>query len=500
MLSAGRIEELAGRLDAVGYRVDAVLEALGPAAHAALGRNQTVPGERALAGRDDPLATLVRLFPLQLDVDRAAFDAALPGWFDDLAGIELITADAAGRVRALSDLRPYAADDGVDGWVFSDLTPGLDGGPPVLRPDYVLGVSPASISLAQLTIRDRVGTALDLGTGCGVQGLHLVRHADRVVGTDVNARALAMAALTARINGAELDLRAGDLYQPVAGEQFDLIVTNPPFVMAPPGPADGRLTYREAGLTGDELMRRVVVEGAARLAPDGVLQVLGNWAHPDDDAGSEQGWQRRLRGWIEPTGCDAHVIQRERLDVEQYVEIWLTDAGLAGTDGYRAAFGRWCDYFAALGIGAVGMGWVTLVRAGRDAPVITLEDWPHAVEHPIGPALGRRRHAVDLERSLSDEALLAGRWRLAEDVTEESFSRPGSADPYAVVLRQQRGLRRAHQAGTGIAGVLGACDGELRLAELVAAVAGIIDVEERALSAETVPVVRQLILDGMISS
>ena len=56
-----------------------------------------------------------------------------------------------------------------------------------MRADHVLGVSSASNSLAQLTVRDRVGSALDLGTGSGVQAMHLTQHADRVVGTDLNA-------------------------------------------------------------------------------------------------------------------------------------------------------------------------------------------------------------------------------------------------------------------------------------------------------------------------
>ena len=93
------------------------------------------------------------------------------------------------EVRALLDCRPYA-DDEHDWWVVSDLTPGLDGQHITVTADHVLGVSPASTSLAQLTIREPVDRALDLGTGCGVQALHLSTHAGTVVATDVNRRAL----------------------------------------------------------------------------------------------------------------------------------------------------------------------------------------------------------------------------------------------------------------------------------------------------------------------
>ena len=109
-------------------------------------------------------------------------------------------------------------------------------------------------------------------------------------------------------------MRRGSLFDPVDDEMFDLIVTNPPYVMSPP---DGeRLVYREASYTADGLVRAVVTGASERLNPGGALQVLGNWAITDD-----QPWQERLAGWIEPTGCDALVLQRERLDPYEYIEL-----------------------------------------------------------------------------------------------------------------------------------------------------------------------------------
>ncbi len=492
VLSDDVIQQLRETFQTHDYAVDPVLTALGASAHAALGRNQTTPGLRALADRDDPLATLIRLWPLQAPVEHAEAARALGQSLEPLLAAEILGQDDEG-VRALVDVRPYDSDDGASGWVISDLTPGLDGARVDVRPDWVLGVSPASTSLAQLAVREPVERALDLGTGCGVQSLHLARHARQVVATDLNPRAIALAELTAKINGIELDLRLGDLYTPVADEQFDLIITNPPYVIAPPGEDASRLSYREAGLPGDELVRRVVVEGAQRLAPGGTLQVLGNWAQP---AGRD--WREGPQRWIEQTGCDAQVVRRESLDAAEYIEIWLTDAGLLGTPGWTAAYRRWADYFERLGIESVGMGWLSLVRAGREQPVISVEDWPHAVEQPIGPAIGDRIAAVALDAGRSDADVLGVRWRLAPDVVQESYARPGEADPYAIVLRQQRGFRRAIEVDTALAGVLGACDGDLRLDQVVAAVASIVDVDPVALAAEIVPRVRQLSLDGVL--
>jgi hypothetical protein len=157
-------------LTAADYTVDAVDRLLGKSAGAALDRHETTPALRRTTDRS-PLATLVRLFILQTTVSRPDADRALPGLVDELAGGRLLLA-TGGEVRAALDCRPYA-DDSHDRWIVSDLTPGLDGQPVRVEADHVLGVTPASTSLTQLTTRRRVARALDLGTGCGVQALHL---------------------------------------------------------------------------------------------------------------------------------------------------------------------------------------------------------------------------------------------------------------------------------------------------------------------------------------
>lgn len=322
--------------------------------------------------------------------------------------------------------------------------------------------------------------------------MHLARHCERVVATDVNPRALAMAGLTARINETELDLRPGSLYAPVSGERFDLIVSNPPYVISPPG--GRRLTYRESTLAGDELVRRVVTEGAAHLAPHGRLQVLANWAHV-----TGKPWDQRIHDWVAPTGCDAYVVQREVLDPAEYVELWLADAGLLGSDGYRTAYAQWLDYFAALGIEAVGMGWLSLRAAGRADPYVEIADWPWPVEQPLGRAYAARDDALDLLLQLSDQEILARRWRLAPDVVQETTGRPGAADFEHVVLRQTRGFRHAEPVDTALGGVMGACDGELPLAVIVAAVANLTQCAVSELTSAALSEVRQFVVSGLLS-
>ncbi len=228
---------------AADFTYDGVADLLGARAHAALGRNETTPGLMRTSG-GSPLETLVRLFLLQTPVAVAQAETALPGLVDRLAVAGLLE-QSVGQVAARLDCRPYATDGAGPLWVVSDLTPGLDGGPQRVGGDHVLGISPASTSLAQLTLREPVGSALDLGTGCGVQALHLAAHADRVVATDVNARALRIARFNAALNQVDdvVEVRDGSFFEPVRGERFDLISDEPAVRHLPgPGPPAGRAT------------------------------------------------------------------------------------------------------------------------------------------------------------------------------------------------------------------------------------------------------------------
>jgi methylase of polypeptide subunit release factors len=487
LLAPALVDRLRDALAAAGFGYDAVAALLGPTAHAALGRNETTPGLRATRG-GSPLETLVRLWPLQAPVATERAERALPGLVEPLAAAGLLER-SGGEVRALVDVRPYA-DEGRDWWVVSDLTPGLDGAPIAVGPDHVLGVSSASSSLAQLTVRAPFARALDLGTGCGVQALHLADHVREIVATDVNERALAMTRLNARLNGVGVDVRAGSLYEPVAGERFDLVVTNPPFVVSP---ATGeRLVYRDSGLPGDEMVRRVVTGAPAHLNPGGWAQVLANWVHRRGEL-----WQDRVGGWLAGTGCDAWVVQREVADPAEYVELWLKDAGVHGRPDYPERYDAWLAWFEEQGVEGVGFGWLHLRRVDRD-PVVHLEEWPFEVEQPLGPEVADRARRTDFLAAHDDEALLAARLTVRVDVRQETVGQVGADHPESIVLRQQRGMRRARRADTVEAGLVGASDGDLTVRQLLAALASLLDLDPTVLCRERVAAVRELVADGYL--
>ena len=479
MLTPGAIDRLRDDLSTVQYTLEGVERRLGRQALSALGRNSSVAASDALGADDDPEADAIRLWLLQQAVPRRRLRwLATDSLFD--AGL----LEGGDEVRATVELKPHGSDE-LSGWICSDQTP-LDGHTGTPRPDFVLGASPASTTLAQLIPRTPRASALDLGTGCGIQTLHLAGHCDRVVATDLNRRALDLAAISLRLSGVEADLRLGSLYEPVAGEGFDLIVSNPPYVMSPPG---GELVYREGQFTGDGLMREVVA--SAPLNDDGLLVVLGNWAQVEGRA-----WQERVAEWV-PQGCDALVLQREELDPYEYIELWLADAGLPDTPSYLPEYRRWLDYFEEQRITGVGMGWLFLHKSGTSSPDLRIEEWPHSVSQPVAKAITTHFAAVAPAR-WPDDRLLAERLTRPGDLVQETVGRPGAGDPEHIVLRQPSGLCRAVAVDTALAALVGACDGDLQLGQLVAAVAGLLEVEPAALASDVLPRVRQLVADGFL--
>jgi hypothetical protein len=461
------------------YTVDAVDDLLGATARAALQRNETTPALRRTTD-GSPLATLIRLFLLQAPVERAHADRALPGLVDELAAGGLL-ATGGGVVRAALDCRPYA-DDAREWWVLSDLTPGLDGQPIRVTADHVLGVSPASTSLAQLTTKREVGRALDLGTGCGVQSLHLSAHAGVVVATDVNPRALAITAFNAALNEIEVDVRAGSLWDPVAEDAFDLVTTNPPFVISP-ATAD-RLVYRDSGLPGDQVVEAIVRGAPAHLSDGGWCHVVANWAIQEG-----RSWDERVAGWL-ADDCDALVVQREVLDPPSYVELWLKDAGRHGEPGYQEAYDAWLGWFEDQRIEGIGFGWVNLRRGGSARELL---DHPYAVEQPVAPAVEAWSVA---QRTEVGEA---SRLSLRVDVVQETHGDPGAEDPETIVLRQRRGLCRARQVDTVEAALTGASDGELTVRQILDALALLLDRDRDELAATYLPKVRSLVREGFLA-
>lgn len=514
----------------VGFTVDGVESRLGAEAADALHRDLLEPASFALSREpDDALAALIRLFVLAEPVeagDVPALDALLAARLVErlprVRGESAVDASGEARteqladelVTALVDVRPYASE-GVNGsvemWVASDLGGVQLGRDQPLRRDHVVGIGPATTLLAQLTPREPVARALDLGVGMGVQTMHLLAHTRHVVATDISERALAFAKFNLLLNAAALgiapggldervSLRLGNMLEPVAGEQFDLFVSNPPFVITPRREGEegsDQYTYRDGGKPGDSIVEGLVRELGTVLAPGGVACMLGNWEVRQGDAN----WHSRLEAWP-ANDVDLWVVQREDATPVEYADMWLKDAAEnAELSSWQHAFRRYLQDFASRDVERIGMGMFFLRRTHEGAfggPLRRFEHLTHALGHPLAEHIRDGFEAITWLRGVDDAELFDEPLVVAGDVTEERHSRPGDEDPSIIMLRQGAGFRRTMSMSTELTGFVSVCDGELVGSQIVTAIASLVDVEEEALRASLVPDVRELVALGFL--
>lgn len=309
-----------------------------------------------------------------------------------------------------------------------------------------------------------------------------------MVATDTNQRALSLAAATARLNGMSWELRHGSLFEPVAGERFDLIVSNPPFVV---GSGTRDYIYRDSGVAGDGLCRQLVEQIGDHLNPGGTAQVMANWIVREGD------WRDRVRGWLAGTGLHAWVVQRELADPLSYVSLWLADAGETPEAAARRG-GEWLDWFAEQGIVGVGMGLISL-RAPRpgEAPEQILEE---ITDEPITgtevDAFFARRAYL---RDTTDAELLAARLSTAPVFLEEqSLPGPDGWQQVGAAVRRPGGPGAVIGVDEVLRALLAGCRGEVPLGTLIELLATHHGVDTDALAAAALPEVREAIGRGIL--
>ena len=450
-------------LDDSGFTLDAVTERLGPHAFAHLALGELAPLDRATRA-GDRLDTLLRLFvvgsPVALAEARAALaPLSVEQW---ISGGVLIDGDA--DVRSLMAIRPLG---GPANWlVVHDFARPAEAS---ISTDHVLGVSASTMALAGATIRREISSAFDLGTGCGVQALHASAHSRRVVASDLNPRATACATLTMEINEIRnVSVRQGDLFAPVEGERFELVVANPPFVISP----SRRYIFRDSELPVDELCRMLVRSAPEHLADGGHCQLLASWAHV---AGED--WRDRLRGWFEDTGCDALVLEREVLEPSAHAASWLRQT--EPPHQWHPEYDEWMAYYERHRIEAVGFGLITMRKRGAGNPSFRAEVASQDWAMPCGDHLGAVFELADFLDGYGGRRLLDVALRIAPDVVLDERAQPGSPGWRVTdrVLRQTAGLCREGQVDEAVAAILGACDGTRPLGAVLTEAAGAADAD-----------------------
>ena len=481
------------------------------------------------------VAVLTALFMLGEPVGAAALETALPrtGVAGALAiGLVVPTQSASGEQRYAPavDLRPHEAEDAhgsVRWWVASDLGELVTG--QALAPDHVLGIGRAGLTLAALTPRKPVETALDLGVGCGIQTLYLLRHVRQVVATDISTRALEFTAFNvalAGVDSARVQLRQGNLLEPVAGQRFDLIVSNPPFVITPPSVRQAGLPLMEYRDAGGPILPALVRGLEDHLNPDGVAVMLGNWEHREGTS-----WRTSVNQWIGKS-LDAWIIQREVQDPVEYAAMWLRDGGLTperSSVAFENALAAWQEDFDSRQVSGVGMGYLVFhapsvaatsgpggtALEGQTAPeepasdaaapgaVVepwrVLEEVPTSGQGALGEHVAQVIAAHEALRGLDDAQVAALKLHTASGLSKEEALTPTPV-PTAPVIRQAEGFGRVIAVGMPEVALLSASDeGLLTVAQIAAAVASLTSEDPAAVLADMVAATRTFAHAGMVT-
>jgi SAM-dependent methyltransferase len=430
-----------------------------------------------------PLETLIRLFVLGQPAEAGAFARAVaPGTAEDWIALGLVEA-AGTEVMPTVQLRCF--QDLVLAYDFVRMG---EGG---LRPDYVMGVSPSSQILVAVTPRRAVRTTLDMGAGCGIQALVAARHSERVVGVDCNPRAVAMARFNARFNRiANAEFRLGDMFAPVAGEAFDLIVSNPPFIISP----DSRHMFLNSGWEGDDASRRVVQEAPRYLTEGGFCVLNANWAVVEGED-----WKSRLAGWFAGSGCDGLALQIDTTELDRYASMQI-QASEHSPEEFARAFEAWMAYYAERRITAICAGVIALRRRAAAANWFAVESGPVDIAVASGADVEGLFALRTWLQASGDRDLLEARLRLAGNVVLEQICKAeaGAWQPARMHVRRTGGIGFVGTIDAVGASLLARCDGSLPVREHLRTVAAALHADAEAITPAALAILRRLVEQGFL--
>jgi HemK-related putative methylase len=227
-----------------------------------------------LDARPSPLSTVIRLLLLGLPGQQDRAKAAL-GERGLLFCLEcgLLSKDDSG-IHAILSIVPFRhlliATDKLFMNVDPDFVePGLSSDSCVWRIDRT------TLIMSKALKKRKYKSVLELGCGSGVLSLLIAKKAEKVIGIDINPRAVNLAKFNAGLNGINNTIfTQGDLYQPMKGKKFDYIFSNPPSA-----PGLVRAWNREGGATGREMVEDMLRGLEEHLTPGGVFQTTMHFGY-----------------------------------------------------------------------------------------------------------------------------------------------------------------------------------------------------------------------------
>jgi methylase of polypeptide subunit release factors len=431
VLDGPTCEALRTRLREAGW----TLEFLGAAESVAPGVLDAVRlplVESWCARRGGPGAVLARLLAYDLPVCRGEAEEALGGALLDRLEMAGLVAVAGERVQSCFRVLP-----------FDDLYLVCDR--PEAGPDSAMGAGPTTYALSRLVPPD-AGKVLDLGCGAGALALHAARlGASRCVGVDLNHRAVALAAVNARLNGLATEFHAGDLTEPVRGERFDLVVAQPPYVPLPTGVPGA--TYLHGGAQPAALVVRFATGAAESLASGG--RALLSIETPAGGAALHEEMVAALRD----VPVDVVTISSPGMPLDLQAAAYASVVDVTLGEAYRAAARRYAEHLH--GLGSEPTRALVVLRRRRDGR-------QRLVRHHRAPAVqrltapGLDAFLAGLDAATAPDAFLLGaevrtapRARLAE---ERSAGQP--EEPPVRTVRFGGALAMGHEVGEAGAALL----------------------------------------------
>jgi methylase of polypeptide subunit release factors len=242
-------------------------------------------------------------------------------------------------------------------YVVTDWWHEHDGGS--IAPTAVMAIGRDSYGFARLAASGRGCSALDACTGSGVIALTTSRTCERVIGTDINPRAINFARFNALLNGIRnCEFIEGHVFDPAEGMSFDVITANPPFV---PSPAR-KVLFRDGGPMGEDILAEIIQRSHTYLNVDGRCFVKTDLVHENGVP-----YEEKLRSWLGTEGYVAAILSEPIASPYAYA---MQHVGQADFKSARAKLFDWIDHYHDLGIEGIAHGYIVLKKTdGRSSAV-----------------------------------------------------------------------------------------------------------------------------------
>lgn len=401
--------------------------------------------------------------------------------------------------RAALSLTPVESPQSeVSWWILSDLDDHLRTAP--AHPQHVMGVGKATRSLICALPVSPVERALDLGTGNGLVALWLTSIAQQVVASDISDRALMFAEANATLNDVNITLARGNLFEPVGEDRFDLIATNPPFVIEPVTSEVDTYVYRSSGKPGDSLLCELLSQATQFLTPQGKLVSLVNWEHIWGESAED-----KIFSFVPEAGKKVSVscIERGMQTPLEYASMWLRDSGLTPSHHrYDVSLKDWVQDFMSRRVTDIRFGYLTLINEPDRSRCFTRYERiesPLNQGQPFGAAWEQQLAGIRQITRMDTDTLFEQHFSLAPGVEEHRRFIPGTEQILEISLVQRSGIERYFTADTVTAALFGACDGQLSAKTILEALSVLLSVDPEEISSVCEQALRDGVAQGFLT-